>query len=96
MKDEFLQNDLSRRAMKNLSAFPFVPPQMLLKSSLEFKDVLGGQKYSQFDSFIRYIFLLGMIHFFRRENFLGRTMGGNRSLSYTGVELVFTSRFSYE
>ena len=62
MKDEFLQNDISRRTMKNLAALAFVPPQNVIEEFVRIKesasDVLGGKKYSQFYYFIRYFFIL--------------------------------------
>ena len=63
MKDEFLQNDISRRTMKNLAALAFVPPQSVIEEFVRIKesasDVLDGKKYPQFYYFIRYLFILG-------------------------------------
>ena len=70
MKDEFLQNDISRRPMKNLAnsfkmislALAFVPPQNVIEEFVRIKesasDVLDGKKYPQFYYFIRYFFIL--------------------------------------
>ena len=62
MKDEFLQNDISRRTMKNLAALAFVPPQNVIEEFVRVKesasDVLDGKKYPQFYYFIRYLFTL--------------------------------------
>ena len=62
MKDEFLQNDISRRTMKNLAALGFVPSQNVIEEFVRIKesasDVLDGKKYPQFYYFIRYLFIL--------------------------------------
>ena len=62
MKDEFLQNDISRRTMKNLAALAFVSPQNVIEEFIRIKesasDVLDGKKYPQFYYFIRYFFIL--------------------------------------
>ena len=63
MKDEFLQNDISRRTMKNLAALAFIPPQNVIEEFVRIKesasDVFDGKKYPQFYYFIRYFFTLG-------------------------------------
>ncbi|CAF2150458.1 unnamed protein product [Rotaria magnacalcarata] len=60
LKDEFLQNDISRRTMKNLAALAFVPPQHVIEEFVRMKesasDVLDGKKYPLFYYFIRYFY----------------------------------------
>ena len=62
MKDEFLQNDISRRTMKNLAALAFVPPQNVIEEFVRIKesasDVFDGKKHPQFYYSIRYFFIL--------------------------------------
>ena len=62
MKDEFLQNDINRRTMKNLAALGFVPPQSVIEEFVRIKesasDVFDGKIYPQFYYFIRYFFIL--------------------------------------
>ena len=62
MKDEFLQNDISRRTMKNLAELAFVPPQNVIEEFVRIKesasDVFDGKKYTQFYYFIRYFFII--------------------------------------
>ncbi|CAF4361066.1 unnamed protein product [Rotaria sp. Silwood2] len=47
LKKEFLENDISRRAMKNLAALAFIPPQNVIEEFVELKesssDVLDGR-----------------------------------------------------
>ena len=47
-KRKFLQNDISRRTMKNLAALAFVPPQNVIEEFIRIKqspsEVLDGKK----------------------------------------------------
>ena len=49
MKEEFLQNDISRRTMKNLAALAFFPPQNVIEEFIRIKEsaseVLDGKNY---------------------------------------------------
>ena len=49
MKDEFLQNDISRRTMKNLAALAFVSPQNVIEEFIRIKEsaseVLDSKNY---------------------------------------------------
>ncbi|CAF3293474.1 unnamed protein product, partial [Rotaria sp. Silwood2] len=38
LKKEFLENDISRRAMKNLAALAFIPPQNVIEEFVELKE----------------------------------------------------------
>ncbi|CAF1552573.1 unnamed protein product [Rotaria sp. Silwood1] len=48
LKKEFLENDISRRSMKNLAALAFIPPQNVIEEFVRIKenasDVLDGKK----------------------------------------------------
>ncbi|CAF4209994.1 unnamed protein product, partial [Rotaria sordida] len=47
LKKEFLENDVSRRTMKNLAALAFIPPQNVIEEFVRIKenalDVLDGK-----------------------------------------------------
>jgi hypothetical protein len=48
LKKEFLENDISRRTIKNLAAFAFIPSQNAIEELVRMKqnatDVLDGKK----------------------------------------------------
>ena len=47
LKKEFIENDTNRRAMKNLAALAFIPPQHVIQEFVRIKenasDVLDGK-----------------------------------------------------
>jgi hypothetical protein len=85
LKKEFLENEVSRRAMKNLAALAFVPERNVIEEFIQIKEnapeVLDGKQKKLFvfvhTHFTLYFSLSDLVIYFE-DNFIGRKMSRNR------------------